>query len=51
MEDVPLPVAPVDKPATEMSLAKIHIFEVPPTIEVVMTEPVITAEHVSLETP
>ena len=29
VEDVPLPVAPMDKPATEMALAETHAFKVP----------------------
>ena len=51
MEDVPLSVAPMDKPDTDISLEKTPIFEVLPTTQAAMTEPVTTAEHVSLETP
>ena len=50
MEDVPLLVAPVDKPATEMALAKTPASETP-NAEATVIEHVATAEPVSNETP
>ena len=42
MEDVPLSVAPVDKPAIEMALAETPAFEVPPASEAAVMEHVVT---------
>ena len=50
MKDVPLPIAPVDKPGTEMYLVEIPVSEITPATKVVVTEHVTTAESVSLET-
>ena len=47
MKDVPLPVALVDKPATEMSLAETFVSEVPPATKAVVIESVTIGEHLS----
>ena len=49
--DVPLPVAHVDKPTVEMSLAETPVSEVTSPTEVTVIEHVATAEPVSTETP
>ena len=51
MEDIPLPVAPLDKSAIEMASARTPVPEVLPAAEVAVIEHVTTAEPISIETP
>ena len=50
MDDVPLPVAPADKPTTEMALAETPASEVPPVAEVAVIEHVVALRLFSIET-
>ena len=49
MDDVPLPVAPADKPTTEMALAETPSSEVPPVAEDAVIEHVIALRLFSIE--
>ena len=50
-EDIPLPVAPLDKPVTEMASTETPAPEALPAVEAAVIEHVATAEPVPFETP